>query len=108
MIAAASAAARRIEVATHMELKDCGVHLHGEWFDITAKDALKAIEVTAKKNKAAAIGVDVLLGAVIKDFSPRREVDAVKEYLVKDMLAVNEYVIKTRKRVVSQFENGRG
>lgn len=92
----AEAGAFRIEGVCHKNLKECDVHLHGEWFDISARDALKAIEVSARKISAAALSIEDVLGLEIPEFdtSTRR----AHEQVCASLVAVNKYVSQSLDR----------
>lgn len=86
----AEAGAYRIEGMCHKNLKECGAHLHGEWFDVTAQEALKAITVSADKKGIAALSVEDVLGIDV----PKTDGLMVRAHheICKSLIAANEFV----------------
>ena len=54
------ASAYRLEQRTHKNLRKCDVGLHGEWFDISVKDAIAAVRKTAKQRNIVEVTGDTI------------------------------------------------
>lgn len=82
------------EAATHKALKEMGLHMIGEWFDVTAQEALKAIEVACKKSGISAIGLDALISQEIPE-NEQGLVRKARENLIGTLMGVNSYCRET-------------
>lgn len=83
--------ARALEARTHRKLRECDVHLQGEWFDICAADALAAIDKVGSTDGPRCIGLSGLAGA---DLSGRadREMTKMHKRIMHEAVTVNSFI----------------
>lgn len=91
--------ADHVERQTHDALKDCEVHLRGEWFDVTVEEAVQAIQKAASQSEAAAITLEQLAATEMPEFSTTMEVHT-RDSLVTSLLQANSFARKSVDRII--------
>lgn len=91
--------AKYVEGETHKALKACDVHLHGEWFDVTAAEAAEAIEKSAKNKEAAAITLEQLCDIELEETATRLERDTHAS-LIKSLYQANSFARKSLDKIL--------
>ena len=92
---AMSSGARKVEEAVHRELTACDVRLCGEWFDISAGEAVQAIEVAAKKNECAAVSLSDLARIELPDTGVNGPAARVQMRLLKQLSNIGAFMNMT-------------
>lgn len=83
--------AEQIERKAHDKLKELDCHIRGEWFDVSARDALAVIDKVSKTDGPKAIGLEGLLGV---DLSGRadRKMDKALAVMTHEAVAINQFI----------------
>jgi len=83
--------AEALERLVHAQLDEFDLRLIGEWFDISAKEALQVIEKVSQKEGIRCVGLEHLAGA---DISGRADaaMGAVHNKLLHEAFAIQTYI----------------
>ena len=89
--AALHAANRALEAATHKALADCDLHLSGEWFDITVKEARQVLDKCAGLERIQALTVENLAEGYMGHAAISENVVA-QQQILRSMIGPATYV----------------
>ena len=85
--------AQRLENAVHRKLRELGLSMHGEWFDLGAADALAVIEKVGKTVGPRAVSLTDLLGVALSGRADPA-MEKMHRRLMHEGLAINGYILQ--------------
>lgn len=90
--------ARYVESEVHAKLKELDCHLNGEWFDLTPKEAVQAVEKVSKENNAAALTLNQVAELELGPMATRLEKDTLAS-LTKSLYCANDFARRSLTRL---------
>ena len=88
---AALAGARCIEAEVHRVLKEMDLHIMGEWFDISAPDAIRVMDKCGKKRGVRTVSLEQV-ASVMMDDGLDRAMAKIQRKIIGSMAAAATYV----------------